>query len=126
MYKRTDKAILGNNLKELRKSLGYTQQNVADILNIKRTAYAKTETGVTYGSIETLTKISGLFCVSMETLLGTENNTLHIKIHSNTITKFNTVCQKIGISSDTAIKMFVQAVINQQKIPFEPSTKEEK
>lgn len=121
MYKKT----LAKNLKELRKTLGYRQQDMADVLNLKRATYAKMETGVTYGSIETLVQIFVLFGVSVEKLFGLQKDILHFKCRKETIREFDKICRSEGISREKAVEMFVQTVIKQQKIPFElPANKE--
>lgn len=113
MYKKE----LAKNLKELRKTLGYRQQDMADVLKLKRATYAKMETGVTYGSIETLVKIFELFGVSVEKLFGMEKDILHIKCDKKTVREFDKVCRKEGISREEAMGMFVSSVIKQDRIP---------
>lgn len=57
-------------LKELRLDSGYTQQNVADALGIKQQSYARYEVGKGEPSLVTLVKISKIFGVSTDYLLG--------------------------------------------------------
>lgn len=115
MYKK----MLAKNLKELRKSLGYRQQDMADVLKLKRATYAKMETGVTYGSIETLVEIFELFGVSVEKLFGLEKDVLHFRYTKNTIREFDKVCRREGISREEAIELFVKTVIRENKLPAE-------
>jgi transcriptional regulator with XRE-family HTH domain len=60
--------ILGENLKKLRKSHGLTQQQVADILKIKRSTYAYYEHGVNPGN-ENIRKLAAMFSVSTHALV---------------------------------------------------------
>ncbi len=60
-------------LKRFRENSGYTQQQMADALNIERSTYAYYETGKTSPSIETIMKIKEILNVSLEDLLGSEN-----------------------------------------------------
>lgn len=62
--------VFSERLKELRKKRGYTQSELADILNIKRATIAKWETGMTEPRIEKLIKLACIFDVSIDYLLG--------------------------------------------------------
>lgn len=64
--------IFGTRLREVRKSKKLTQQNLADILNIKRATIAKWETGKNEPSFENLIKLADLFEVSLDWLFGRE------------------------------------------------------
>lgn len=69
--KKKDGAI-GKRLKELRKAAGLTQQNVADILGVDRTAYTLYETGKNTPPVHTCIKLSDMYAVTVGYLLGTE------------------------------------------------------
>ena len=62
----------GEKLKELRKSRGLTQQELAEALYVSRTAISKWESGRGYPSIDSLKEISGFFSVSIDDLLSGE------------------------------------------------------
>lgn len=124
MFSEVSKDNLAKNLKEARKSAGYTQQEIADILGLKRATYAKIESGASFGTFETLVKVSELLGVSIETLLGTKNSAYRIKLNRDKISKFETVCKKMGISPDSAINIYINSVIKQNKIPFEVSAED--
>jgi len=57
-------------LKELRLENGMTQQQVADLLNIKQQSYIRYEYGTGEPSINTLIKLTEIFNVSADYLLG--------------------------------------------------------
>lgn len=59
-------------LKKFRENSGYTQQQMADALNIDRSTYAYYETGKTNPSLGTLMKIKDILNVSLEDLLESE------------------------------------------------------
>ena len=61
------------NLIELRKHAGYTQQQVADFLNIDRSNYSKYELGKLEISITMLIALSKLYKVSTDYILGLED-----------------------------------------------------
>ena len=56
-------------LKKLRKENNYKQNEVAEILNIGRTTYAKYETGDIQPPIDQIVKISDLYGISTDWLL---------------------------------------------------------
>ena len=60
-------------LKELRLSSGKTQQSVADYLNISRASYTNIENGKRDPDTQTLIKLAELFSVSIDCLVGREN-----------------------------------------------------
>ena len=59
-------------LQELRKSRGLTQEELAGILFVSRTAISKWESGRGYPSIDSLKEISSYFSVSIDELLSGE------------------------------------------------------
>ncbi len=66
--KKADKSVLSTNLPILRRLCGFTQQGVADILNINRTTYTKYESGSSEPNLDTLIKIAQIYGVSLDTL----------------------------------------------------------
>ena len=59
-------------LQELRKNKGFTQEELAEILYVSRTAISKWESGRGYPNIESLKEISRFFEVSIDDLLSGE------------------------------------------------------
>ena len=59
-------------LQELRKSKGLTQEELAEILYVSRTAVSKWESGRGYPNIDSLKEISKFFSVSIDNLLSGE------------------------------------------------------
>ena len=57
-------------LKEMRKEMGITQQQLADAIDVTRTAVVKYETGKNKPTAEVLGKLSDYFQVSVDYLLG--------------------------------------------------------
>lgn len=60
-------------IKTLRKSLGYSQEELAKIINVHQTAVSQWEQGRTTPDIETIKKLASLFNVSVDYLLGRSN-----------------------------------------------------
>lgn len=61
---------LGETLKKLRLSHGFTQQNIADMLCINRSTYTYYETGKTQPDILTIKQLALLYDVDIDSLLG--------------------------------------------------------
>ena len=62
------KNCIGKQMKELRKDMGLTQQQVADKLNISRVNYPRYETDVVCPDFDTLIDIADFFNVSLDFL----------------------------------------------------------
>lgn len=69
-YIRGDTDLLAKNIKLFRLYNGYTQQQVADILNVDRSTYAYYESGKSVPDIETIIKLARLYNISIDFLLG--------------------------------------------------------
>lgn len=59
-------------LAQARKDAGYTQRDIAKILNMKQATIASYETGRTQPDIETLGKLADFYAVSADWLIGTK------------------------------------------------------
>lgn len=72
-------------LKERRSYEGYTQQNVADILQVQRATYAGWETGKDIMPLRQLYKIANNYQISLDYLTGLSDNDTKMKSKSKTI-----------------------------------------
>ncbi len=59
-------------LAQARKDAGYTQRQIAELLNMKQATLASYETGRTQPDIETLGKLADFYAVSVDWLMGTK------------------------------------------------------
>lgn len=59
-------------LQELRKQKGLTQEELAEVLYVSRTAISKWESGRGYPNIDSLKAISKFFAVSLDELLSSD------------------------------------------------------
>ena len=71
---------LASKIKALRKSAGLTQQQVADALEIKRSAYAYYEIGKSFPKLSVIKKMAALFNVTVDELLSEEQDS---DLHAN-------------------------------------------
>ena len=60
-------------IRNLRIDSGYTQQHIAELLNIKQNTYSQYELGVLNYPIEALLKLADFYGVSVDYLLGRTN-----------------------------------------------------
>ncbi len=63
---------INERLRELRIKFGYTQSQIAKMLNIDRSTYAYYETGKTRPDIASLVVLAKIYSVSLDELLGDE------------------------------------------------------
>lgn len=70
------------NLREIRKTRGYTQKNVYTLLQVSPNCYASWEQGRTQPDIQSIRKLCEIFDVSADFLLGLEDED-GLKIISN-------------------------------------------
>lgn len=59
----------GNNLKLYRKKLGYTQEQIAELIGVSRQALAKWERGESLPDIDNVIALADLFDVSVDSLV---------------------------------------------------------
>lgn len=65
--------MIKDTLKRIRKAKGYTQDDVANFLNVKRQTYSSYERGVSLPDIETIKKLTYFFNVSINELAEAED-----------------------------------------------------
>mgnify|MGYP001196719793 CR=1 FL=1 len=68
-----DSKMIASNIKMYRENCGYTQQQVADVLNMDRSTYAYYELGKIVPSIGTIFALAQIFHVDYSILLGMED-----------------------------------------------------
>lgn len=66
------KLRIGERLRELRVKSGFTQSQIAKILNIDRSTYSYYEIGKTTPDVSTLMSLTTIFNISMDSLLADE------------------------------------------------------
>ncbi len=72
----------GLSIKKIRQFRNFTQQYVADKLNISQNAYSRIENGSTKLTIERLEQISKLLSVSIETVLSNDKQVFNVENHA--------------------------------------------
>lgn len=75
--------ILSKKLRKFRENSGYTQQQVADALNIDRSTYSYYELGKTTPDIHTLIALAKIFNITIADLLEESAETVRVKDSSS-------------------------------------------
>jgi len=65
---------IGNNIKQIRELKNYTQEYVADEIEVSQSTYSRIENGTAPIKIDTLQRIAEVLDVDLNTLLSTTNN----------------------------------------------------
>ena len=76
-------------LKELRLSAGYTQQEIADVLQIDRSTYAYYESGKTEPNMQKLRKIANLYGLSSDDLIECRLRPVPYRLSSSDVGDFS-------------------------------------
>ena len=63
-------SIFGDNIKRLRKNKGLKQQEIAELLGVKRNTYSDWENGKTEPKLENVVKLAQIFNTTTDELLG--------------------------------------------------------
>lgn len=63
-----NKKLLGKRIKELRKNAGYTQERLAELINIETSSLSGIESGRHFPSLPTIEKIANTLCVEIKVL----------------------------------------------------------
>ena len=75
-------SFFATQIRSLRKQMKLTQKDVADALQIERSTYAFYETGKTTPSLETLCKLSKVYCIPVDDLLKDKKAPTHLQLSS--------------------------------------------
>ena len=98
-------------LYELRKEQDLSQRQIAKMLNISQGTYNNWENGKTQPSIEDLIKISKLFNVCVDYLIGNQNDEVPIKGDQSVLRKVYRSIQKLDDESLEALSFIVEKMI---------------
>lgn len=71
-----DRLLIASNMKRMREASGYTQENVADFLGVRRSAYANYEAGVREIPLTLMEKLADLYGCDLYDLYTEEESAL--------------------------------------------------
>ena len=69
----TTKVLLGRKIRELRKSKGWTQEYLSELLGVNAKSVLRIESGQTFPTVQNLEKLSAIFGVKMSDLFNYES-----------------------------------------------------
>ncbi len=93
-----------NNIKKLRTSFGYTQQELADKMQLSKSTIAMLENGSRLPSVDTLVKLSNIFNVSTDYILGNTTIENPKKEIEDYLSKLNLTEEEYSLYIENAIK----------------------
>lgn len=99
---------IGSKLKELRVAHGYTQEELAAILNVSRSTISSWEINRTYPDLSILVSLSELYEITLDQLINEDDKLVDTMTNE---TKKNTVFKKIILALVVAILSFTVVVI---------------
>lgn len=107
--------IIANNIKNLRKASGFTQQDVADAISIDVSVYNRIENGKIMASHDKLYSLAKLYRISIEKFyegLGSnvQNNYDNSQVNSNFQINYNKLDSKL-ISELKEIKEYLKSIV---------------
>ena len=111
-YKKSTTSF-GQNLKKMRKQHGVTQGELANIVGIEKSSVSKYETANVIPSIDILKKIASVFNVSVDYLLGSEEqqkstNEIPIESASTLSQKKQELLELLPLLSDEEVKKMLE------------------
>ena len=92
-----EKQLLGARIKELRKEKGYTQQQLAELIDIDSKHLSKIEVGSSYPSLYNLEKITKVLNIEMQDLFKFEH-------HKNRDELIKDIIELINKADDACLK----------------------
>ncbi|HEX8574993.1 MAG TPA: helix-turn-helix transcriptional regulator [Flavobacterium sp.] len=98
--------VIGNKLKQYRKEKGWTQEQVADFLNISQSTYARIESGQSNSWANHIEKFCKVFQVTSEELLKTDT----IDYKQDNIVPLDLVSQKLIEQYEERIKELKETI----------------
>lgn len=97
-----DLKMMGDRLSELRRDLGYTQEDLSLLLKINRSSISNYEQGINEPSLSTIVKLANLYNVSTDYLLcrTKEKNNFNLlsKDNKELILRFNNLLNEYNIT----------------------------
>lgn len=89
---KTDLVQLSSRIKDRRKTLGYTQEELAEKINLSHSHYSKIENSISSPSLDTLIKISKVLGMSLDSIVFGEEEK---QITDINITKLNNIISNL-------------------------------
>lgn len=107
--------MLNENLKRLRKSCGFRQEEVAKVLGVDRSAYSYYESGKTEPSVKNLIKIARMFKVDVDVLVGNSEYATALALNNEPADEYDSeLCADVeALSKCTSQERILVAMLRQ-------------
>ncbi len=115
-----------NNIKKLRISFGYTQQELADKMQLSKSTIAMLENGSRLPSIDTLVKLSNIFNASTDYVLGNTTMKNPKKYLENELSNLNLNSKEYDAIMNDVIQKQDIKLINPENVNINNLSKEQK
>ena len=98
---KNDLIQMSSRIKSRRKSLGYTQEEMAEKLELSHSHYSKIENAISSPSLDTLINISKILGISLDNIVFGEKNNANLDF-----TKLNNIINDLKNDKSTYISIF--------------------
>lgn len=106
--------MFNQKLQKLRKEHGYSQEQLADLLQVSRQAVSKWESGMSYPETDKLIAISKLFSISLDSLLKDEMNqeeTEEVGLSQERMNEYSKFLKKFALAITGGVVLCMLAVL---------------
>lgn len=107
---------LHKKIRKLRKEKGYSQQQLADLLDIHLTHINRLENDHSQPSIEIIKKIINIFEVSADFLLDDNNDSFEIEIENRNLAEKIRLIDKLEEKDQEALIQVIDSMLTKQKM----------
>jgi transcriptional regulator with XRE-family HTH domain len=107
---------LGNTIKQIREEKGFTQQQIAELVNMHRSNYSKIESGQREISIEALHTIARHFGLTLDELVNFEGNVpAEVTIEDKSLLEQVKLIQQLEPDEKSMVFKMVDALLTKKK-----------
>lgn len=107
---------LGNTIKQIREEKGFTQQQIAELVNMHRSNYSKIESGQREISIEALLTIARHFGMTLDDLVNFEGNVpAEVTIEDKSLIEQVKLIQQLEPEEKSMVFKMIEALLTRKK-----------
>ena len=108
---------LGKKIIEMRKNKNFSQEQLAETLNVSRQTISNWENGRFYPDIDALVKISKYFNISLDDLLASDSNVLkHLKVSTDIVRSNKNILYAIILNIFLIILFVITGILLEESI----------
>lgn len=108
---------LGKKIIEMRKNKNFSQEQLAETLNVSRQTISNWENGRFYPDIDALVKISKYFNIALDDLLASDSNVLkHLKVSTDIVRSNKNILYAIILNIFLIILFVITGILLEESI----------